>query len=114
MQIKRTVGFEKTKKDLARWNGIVARNRTIGHIKFPLIQPSLKMDPQYEMTKRCVIKSELEKEFEKLETPKEEMKLEKEITDFALNKEELLEKHREAARLRAQEVFFLNKNFYKL
>lgn len=84
----------------------MARNRTISHITFPLSVPGISKDPQYEISSRCTIKSDLQREFEKLEAPKETQIVDEKQEGYKLTRKELTEKSREAARLRAQMVSF--------
>lgn len=100
-QIKRQVGFENTKKELGKWSGIIARNRTAASVSFPLSQMSMKLVPTEEFTKKFRLQSELEKKLAELDPPKEP---EPEKDQFPLTLEEILERRREAAKFRAQEV----------
>ncbi|XP_015603966.1 U3 small nucleolar RNA-associated protein 14 homolog A [Cephus cinctus] len=102
-RIKRVVGFENVKKDLNKWNGIVARNRTAEKLTFPLRQPSMKVDGSTAFIQRFRIQSELEKELAALE-PKQEKPEEKE-EEFPLTLEEILQRRQETARFRAQQSY---------
>ena len=103
------MGFENTKKELSKWTGIIARNRTAASISFPLSQTSMKLQPTDKYVKQFRLKSDLEKELEALEPEKVP---EEEKNEFELTLEEILERRREAAKFRAQQViifkFFIN------
>lgn len=62
----------------------------------------MKLVTAKEFTKKFRLKSELEAELEKLEPKEEEPEIEED--KYALTQEELLERRREAAKLRAQQV----------
>ncbi|KAJ8672841.1 hypothetical protein QAD02_004101 [Eretmocerus hayati] len=101
-KIKRTVGFENTKKELGKWTGIIARNRTAACVNFPISQSSMKLVPSEEYVKKFRIQSELEKKLAELE-PEEEPE---EVKDeFPLTLEEILERRKEAAKFRAQQSY---------
>lgn len=108
-------GFERTLKDLSRWNAIVARNRTSTQLSFPLRTPKqkLKIDPVTEYLNGFRLKSNLQQKLEALEPkpkeppPKANDDKEGEKNDESksqLTLEEMKLKRNEAARLRAQQV----------
>ncbi|XP_011504581.1 PREDICTED: U3 small nucleolar RNA-associated protein 14 homolog B [Ceratosolen solmsi marchali] len=100
-RIKRAVGFQNTKTDLTKWSGIVARNRTAASISFPLSQSSMKLEPSDEYLGRFRIQSELEKKLAEIEPEKKP----EEKDAFPLTLQEIIERRREAAKLRAQESY---------
>ncbi|XP_033340966.2 U3 small nucleolar RNA-associated protein 14 homolog A [Megalopta genalis] len=102
-RIKRIVGFENTKKELKKWNAVITRNRTAESLRFPLNQPSIKLEPTKEFVKRFRIQSDLEKELAALEPQKEN--IEEKDDDFSLTMNEIIMKRKEAAKIRAQQSY---------
>ncbi|XP_076661483.1 U3 small nucleolar RNA-associated protein 14 homolog A [Halictus rubicundus] len=102
-RIKRVVGFQNTKKELKKWNAIITTNRTAESIRFPLNQPSMKLEPTKEFVKRFRIQSDLEKALASLEPQKENV--EEKDDDFSLTMNEIIMKRKEAAKIRAQQSY---------
>lgn len=110
-RIKRTVGYDGVKKELNKWNGIIARNRTADRLFFPLKHTTEVKDfkssniPKF--LKGFKTKSDLMKKFEEVDPsllypPVEE---EKKDNEHKLTMEEMILKRKEAARLRAQQSY---------
>jgi len=106
-QIKRIIGFDKTKKELDKWNAIIATNRTSEHLSFPLNNVTkVKEAPTTEFLKRFRLKSDLIEKLEevtpsiKFNAPQEEEKSDK----YKVTIQEMILKRKEAARLRALQV----------
>lgn len=102
-RIKRVVGFEKAKKELNKWSGIISRNRTAEKVYFPLNQKPLKSEPTTEFVKRFRLQSDLQKQLAELE-PNVEEEEEKEDT-VTMTLEEIMERRKEAARFRALQSY---------
>ena len=96
------MGFENTKKELGKWSGIIARNRTAASVSFPISQSSMKLESTDTLVKRFRIQSELEKKLAEVDGPKEAEEEDKD--QFHLTLTEILERRKEAAKFRAQEV----------
>ncbi|XP_058805154.1 U3 small nucleolar RNA-associated protein 14 homolog A [Phymastichus coffea] len=101
-RIKRTVGFENTKKELGKWTGIIARNRTAACVSFPLSQTSMKLEGTNEYVKRFRLQSELQKKMAEVEKNDD---IERTEDEFPLTLQEILEQRREAAKFRAQQSY---------
>ncbi|XP_072763673.1 U3 small nucleolar RNA-associated protein 14 homolog A [Anoplolepis gracilipes] len=110
-RIKRTVGYENVKKDLTKWNSIIATNRTADRLFFPLKRIEEVKDfnaskiPQF--LRGFKTKSDLMKKFEEVDPsllypPVEE---EKKDNKYKMTMEEMILKRKEAARLRAQQSY---------
>ncbi|KAG7188089.1 hypothetical protein KM043_015939 [Ampulex compressa] len=102
-KIKRIVGFENTQKEISKWNAIIARNRTVDKIKFPLNSPSMRLQPSDEFVKKFRIQSELEKELAELEPQKENVETAK--SNYTMTLDEIMVKRKEVARFRAQQSY---------
>lgn len=111
MQIKRAVGYDNVKKDLSKWNGIIARNRIADQLSFPLKRTAevknFNASKTPDFLKGFKTKSDLMKKFEEVDPsllypPAEE---EEKDNKYKMTKEEMILKRREVARLRAQQVY---------
>ncbi|XP_070148835.1 U3 small nucleolar RNA-associated protein 14 homolog A [Polyergus mexicanus] len=110
-RIKRAVGYDNVKKDLTKWNGVIARNRTVNQLSFPLKCTAEVKDFNASKTpaflKGFKIKSDLMKKFEEVDPsllypPAEE---EEKDNKYKMTKEEMILKRKEIARLRAQQSY---------
>ncbi|XP_014204922.1 U3 small nucleolar RNA-associated protein 14 homolog A [Copidosoma floridanum] len=99
-RIQRITGYENTRKELNKWNAVVANNRTAACVTFPLSRSSIKLTPSNEYVQRYRIKSDLEIHMASLK-PKEES--EEEDDKFQMTMEEAIEQQKEIAKLKAQE-----------
>lgn len=71
-RIARTIGYERTKKKLNRWNAVVTRNRAEDHMEFPLQQDNGAVtiaDPSAPKYTHFKIQSELEVALQALDPP---------------------------------------------
>ncbi|XP_043685479.1 U3 small nucleolar RNA-associated protein 14 homolog B [Vespula pensylvanica] len=102
-RIKRVVGFEKTKQEVKKWNGIISYNRTAEKVYFPLKQLSSQVEPTKQFVKKFKLQSNLEKQLAALE-PEPEIVEEKE-DKVSMTLEEILERRKEAARMRALQSY---------
>lgn len=101
-RIRRAVGYEKTRFDLDKWDAVVTAHRGAEHLRFPLqTDVKLKHDEKPHFTYR--VKSELEKELEEINPKVEVFNIEE--NRVPLTMKEILEKRREAAKLRAHMSF---------
>lgn len=110
-RIKRTVGYEKVKKELQKWDSVVTRNRTAEQLSFPLkhLAPikNSRTSKIPEFLRGFSTKSDLMKKFEELDpallypADKEEEKGNK----YKMTLEEVILRRKEAARLRAQQSY---------
>lgn len=96
------VGFEKTKQEVKKWNGIISYNKTAEKIYFPLNRPSTDMVTTTEFVKRFKLQSDLQKQLAALEPEPE--KVEEKEDKVSMTLEEVLERRKEAARMRALQV----------
>ncbi|XP_046838453.1 U3 small nucleolar RNA-associated protein 14 homolog A [Vespa crabro] len=102
-RIKRVVGFEKTKQQVKKWNGIISYNRTAEKVYFPLNQLSVEVEPTTQFVKRFKLQSNLEKQLAALEPEPE--KVEEKEDKVSMTLEEVLERRKEAARMRALQSY---------
>ncbi|KYN09105.1 PREDICTED: U3 small nucleolar RNA-associated protein 14 homolog A [Trachymyrmex cornetzi] len=110
-RIKRTVGYDKVKKELEKWDSVVTRNRTAQQLSFPLKHLAPIKDSRTskipEFLRGFSTKSDLMKKFEELDpallypADKEEEKGNK----YKMTLEEVILRRKEAARLRAQQSY---------
>ncbi|KAG5885636.1 hypothetical protein JTB14_012066 [Gonioctena quinquepunctata] len=107
--IKRTLNYEKSRLQLDRWEALVTSNRAATTLAFPLgstekVKFEEKKAELYPSTWR--IKSDLQKELEKLKPNVEEFHIETQEKDqYPLTLEELKDRRKEAAKLRAHQSF---------
>lgn len=110
-RIARSVGYEKAKKKLSRWNAVVTRNRATDHMSFPLKQDSkaLQMiDGPASNYSHFVIKSELAVALEALDPKPEVPKDDDEASDqedpeLKLSRTEMIARSKEMRLLRIRE-----------
>ncbi|XP_066250018.1 U3 small nucleolar RNA-associated protein 14 homolog A [Euwallacea similis] len=109
-RIQRSVGYEKNRFLFDRWEAFVTSNRATAHQSFPLGKIE-KLKVQAKDAERFpstwTYKSELEKRLEKLEPKIEEYHIEDEEdkNDLPLTLEEMKERRKEAAKLRAHQSY---------
>ncbi|CAG2119480.1 unnamed protein product, partial [Medioppia subpectinata] len=65
-KIKRTVNYDKTSKELKKWDSVVNTNRNAPQLQFPLKQQLLTLEPSREVTKQYRPKTKLELEVAEL------------------------------------------------
>ncbi|XP_014471605.1 PREDICTED: U3 small nucleolar RNA-associated protein 14 homolog A [Dinoponera quadriceps] len=113
-KLGRQLHFDHVKKDLHKWDAVVARNRTATHLSFPLatFKKKGKNKPIPHFLDGLRLKSELQRKLEALEEEVESTveKLAPEEKDEVKDKpeltlEEMKLKRHEAARLRAQQSY---------
>ncbi|XP_015185215.1 PREDICTED: U3 small nucleolar RNA-associated protein 14 homolog A [Polistes dominula] len=103
-RIKRVVGFEKTQKEVSKWNGIISRNRVAEKVYFPLNKLPTVPDSTTKFVKRFSMQSKLEKELAELE-PKKPEEVEEKEDKVTMTLEEILERRKEAAHMRALQSY---------
>lgn len=108
LQIKRIVGYDNVKKELRKWDAIVAKNRSANHLFFPLNTPTklLKISATTAFLQNYIGKTDLQKKLEELDPEKTKKPPEetKEKDNYQMTLEEVKLKRKEAARFRAQQV----------
>lgn len=110
-RIKRTVGYDKVKDELQKWDSVVTRNRTAEQLSFPLKRVDPVVDSHNSKIPAFLrgfsTKSDLMKKFEEVDPTllhppdKEEEKGNK----YKMTLEEITLRRKEAARLRAQQSY---------
>ncbi|KAK6628464.1 hypothetical protein RUM43_002279 [Polyplax serrata] len=101
-KLKRMVGFEGVQKQLKRWNAVVEKNNLKDHLVFPLANTSMKLETSNSFHKQFKNPTPLEEEITKFFKEDKPLKNNDEEDDFPLTLEEMLEKRKEMARLRAK------------
>ncbi|XP_023937111.2 U3 small nucleolar RNA-associated protein 14 homolog C [Bicyclus anynana] len=106
-RIKRATGYEDTKKKVGRWDPVVARNRTVDFVSYPLghVSKKSKIQPTKEFLSKLTLKSSLEKELDEIDPPPESKEVEEEEQVYPMSYEEMLEHRQNAAKLRAQQSY---------
>ncbi|KPJ18684.1 U3 small nucleolar RNA-associated protein 14-like A [Papilio machaon] len=104
-RIKRSTGYEQTKHKIGRWDPVVARNRTVNFVSFPLKHVSSKLQPTHEFLSKLKLKSPLEKELDEVDPPAPEVPEEEEKPEYPMSYEEMLEHRQQLAKLRAQQSY---------
>ncbi|KAK2575960.1 hypothetical protein KPH14_007321 [Odynerus spinipes] len=102
-RIKRVVGFEKAKQELKKWNRVISQNRTAEKVYFPLNQRPSKPELTAQFVKRFKVQSDLEKQLAELEPKSEEVEEKEDKVTMTL--EEIMERRKEAARIRAMQSY---------
>ncbi|XP_050311247.1 U3 small nucleolar RNA-associated protein 14 homolog A [Anthonomus grandis grandis] len=108
-KIKRSVGYEKNRFLFDRWEAFVTANRAQAHHSFPLDDSEdikIEKNEAASFPNSWTYKSDLEKRLEQLDKV-EEYKIEEETDrdETPLTLEELKEKRKEAAKLRAHQSY---------
>lgn len=98
-RIRRSTAYESTKTQLNRWEPVVTSNRVSTNLSFPLKNPNFKYKEARDFMSNWVLKSNLQKELEKLEPKVEVIEVETESTP-KLTLREMMEKRKELAKLR--------------
>lgn len=57
LQVKRTVGYEKVKDEVTRWDSIVKGNRKAEQLVFPLLEPAIHMPTAKEFSSKFKVKA---------------------------------------------------------
>ncbi|XP_013179921.1 PREDICTED: U3 small nucleolar RNA-associated protein 14 homolog A-like [Papilio xuthus] len=104
-RIKRSTGYQQTKHKIGRWDPVVARNRTVNFVSFPLKRVSSKLQPTHEFLSKLKLKSPLERELDEVDPPIPEVPDEEEKPEYPMSYEEMLEHRRQLAKLRAQQSY---------
>ncbi|XP_049775959.1 U3 small nucleolar RNA-associated protein 14 homolog B [Schistocerca cancellata] len=114
-KIKRVVGFTNVKQQLNRWNAVVDRNRVAENLIYPLIpKGSITLDTTKDFLKRFESQSELEAKVAEILSRSKVVNGDKEVEkedeeeegeEFPLSLEEIMERRKEMAKLRAQQSY---------
>ncbi|KAI9587749.1 U3 small nucleolar RNA-associated protein 14 homolog A [Glossina fuscipes] len=114
-RIKRTIGYENVKKKLARWDAVVAKNRTEETQIFPLRYERVYVDTSAKRTLNLSLKTDLMLQMEETENKlkalkhqnvgdlEEQEKQEQLLLQKKLTREELTAKRKELAYLKMRE-----------
>ncbi|KAI4456734.1 u3 small nucleolar rna-associated protein 14 [Holotrichia oblita] len=97
-RIRRSTAYESTKTQLNRWEPVVTSNRVSTNLSFPLKNPNFKYKEGRDFMSNWVLKSNLQKELEKLEPKVEVIEVETESAP-KLTLKEMMEKRKELAKL---------------
>lgn len=104
-RIKRSTGYEATKKKVGRWDPVVARSRTLDYVSFPLKSASSKLEPTADFLTKLTLKSDLEKQLEEVDPPPF---MEEEVEEepvFPMTYEEMVEHRKHISKMRAQQSY---------
>ncbi|CAH0588948.1 unnamed protein product [Chrysodeixis includens] len=104
-RIKRSTGYEATKKKVGRWDPVVARSRTVDYVSFPLKSASTKLEPTADFLTKLTLKSDLEKELEEVDPPPFVEEEVEEEPVFPMTYEEMVEHRKHIAKMRAQQSY---------
>ncbi|XP_060521252.1 U3 small nucleolar RNA-associated protein 14 homolog A [Cylas formicarius] len=107
-RIKRSVGYEKSRLQFDRWEGFVASNRALAHQVYPLgslEKTRIEEREAANFPQTWRIKSEIQRELEKLEPRVEINRVDEDQKEFTLTLEELKERRNEMAKLRAHQSY---------
>lgn len=104
-RIKRSTGFEEAKKRVGRWDAVVARNRTLDYVVFPLKRNSTKLQSTDEFISKLEVKSPLEIDLEVVDPPLAQEVEEEDDPVYPMTYHEMIEHRKHLAKLRAQQSF---------
>ncbi|KAI4489531.1 hypothetical protein M0802_011066 [Mischocyttarus mexicanus] len=104
-RIKRVVGFEKAQKEISKWNAVISRNRVAPKVSFPLTKLSTAPKSASKLVGRFKLQSSLEKELAALEPKPEPKEIDENEDKVTMTLEEILERRKEAARMRALQSY---------
>ncbi|KAJ0174554.1 hypothetical protein K1T71_009662 [Dendrolimus kikuchii] len=104
-RVKRATGYEQTKKQVGRWDPVVARSRGSDYVSFPLKHAGHKLQPTSEFLSKLKLKSELERELEELDPPAEIEDEDDEEQVYPMSYEEMVEQRQHLAKMRAQQSY---------
>lgn len=104
-RIKRSTGYEQTKKKVGRWDSVVARNRTVDFVSFPIKTSSNKLQPTDVFLSKLKLKSSLEKELEEVDPQPEVEMQEEDEPIYPMSYQEMLEHRENLAKFRAQQSY---------
>ncbi|XP_034834335.1 U3 small nucleolar RNA-associated protein 14 homolog A [Maniola hyperantus] len=104
-RIKRATGYEETTKKIGRWDPVVARNRTVDFVSFPIQRFPSKVQQTGDFLSKLELKSPLQKELEEIDPPPESTEVEEEEQTYPMSYEEMLEHRQNAAKFRAQQSY---------
>lgn len=104
-RIKRSTGYDETKKKVGRWDPVVARARTVDYTSFPLKHVSHKLQPTTEFLSKLTLKSPLEMELDEVDPQPVVEEKEEEEKLYPMSYEEMIEHRQQTAKLRAQQSF---------
>ncbi|KAK9507582.1 hypothetical protein O3M35_007407 [Rhynocoris fuscipes] len=113
-RIRRKIGYSNLTKQLTRWEAIVERNRASDQLKFPLQDyTKVKVKESNDFLKTFKEPTDLEKEvaaiLQKSEIAQEEKEKEEEL--FPLSLEEIIERRKLIAHMRARESYKMAKAY---
>lgn len=103
-RIKRATGYEQTKEKVGRWDPVVARNRTVDFVSFPIKRVVTKLQPTDEFISKFKLKSPLEKQLDELDPPEVHEEVEDEQV-YPMSYQEMVEHRQHLAKLRAQQSY---------
>ncbi|XP_050682219.1 U3 small nucleolar RNA-associated protein 14 homolog A [Leptidea sinapis] len=104
-RIKRSAGYDETKEKITKWDAVVARNRTVDYVSFPLQSAiAVKEHPTKVILSNLRLKSNLEKELDEIDPPADNNEEEAEQS-FPMTYEEMIEHRKQLAKLRAQQSY---------
>ncbi|KAJ4438646.1 hypothetical protein ANN_14593 [Periplaneta americana] len=110
--IQRSVAFKNVKADLGRWNAVVYSNRAADQLSFPLKQGTINFETtsdcvvRWKSQKRTPLEAQMDEILNSSPAAQEDRKKDEE---FLLNLEEMRERRREMAKLRAQQSYMASK-----
>ncbi|CAG9792307.1 unnamed protein product [Diatraea saccharalis] len=103
-RIKRSTGYEESKKKVGRWDPVVARNRTVDFVSFPIKRDSNKLQSTEDFLSKLKLKSSLEKELDEVDPPNI-MEEDEEEPTYPMSYEEMVEHRQHSAKIRAQQSY---------
>lgn len=105
-KIKRQIGYTFVKDRFKKWNAIVDRNRLEDHLVFPLQQNEMSIQDNGSFFEKFEPMTSLEKQFSDILLKKDYEKEDEDDTlQFPLTLEEIIERRKEMANIRARQSY---------
>nr|CAD7601348.1 unnamed protein product [Timema genevievae] len=108
-KIQRSLGFENVKKELGKWDAVVHKNRSSDSLSFPLNRPDSRVPTSnalianWKSQKPTPMEAQLEEILSGSAIVQEDRKAEE--VEYPLSLEEMIERRKEMAKLRAVQSF---------
>nr|CAD7411680.1 unnamed protein product [Timema cristinae] len=108
-KIQRSLGFENVKKELGKWDAVVHKNRSSDSLSFPLNKPDSRLPTSnalianWKSQKPTPLEAQLEEILSGSAIVQEDRKAEE--VEYPLSLEEMIERRKEMAKLRAVQSF---------
>nr|CAG4642610.1 EOG090X08JJ [Evadne anonyx] len=112
LRIKRTVGYDKAKDEISRWDSVVKSNRKAEQLVFPLLEPAIHMPSSKEFSSKFKPRTPLEQQISELlsgskhvQQDNEPLTPAEEEAMASMSLKEALERRKDLARIRVLQSY---------